>query len=212
MNENLRINDAFWTIQGEGANAGRRALFIRMPFCNLACTWCDTTFNSFLPWTEDEFRAFCRQEPARFAVLTGGEPMLNRQSPRIIALLKSEGFEIATETNGTMPIMEGIDFATVSPKRFAEGVRDPALGTTGKFRAYTIHPQAWTRASEFKYVVDSEFDFALLDRHNPSDGRRYSLSPEFGDFQANVARILEYVAAHPEWRISLQTHKWMDVK
>ena len=76
----LNINDAFWTFQGEGANAGKRALFVRMPFCNLACTWCDTEFNSFKRWSLNEFNDLATSEPSRFAVITGGEPMLNKHT------------------------------------------------------------------------------------------------------------------------------------
>lgn len=191
----LRINDVFWTVQGEGTNWGRRALFVRMPFCNLACSWCDTTFNSYKKWTEEEFASFAKSEPSRFAVLTGGEPMMNKQSPAVVKILKDLGFEVACETNGVFPIIEGIDFATVSPKRDAD---------------YDIHESNLERAAEFKYVVDEGFDFSILDRHKGTKAR-LSLSPEFGMFEKSVALILDYIKEHPEWRLSLQTHKWIKV-
>ena len=81
---------------------------------------------------------------------------------------------------------------------------------------YFIHPEAWTRADEFKYVVDDQFDFTILDRHESEyrHGRtaRLSLSPEFGQLQKNLDRIFGWISVHPHWRISLQTHKWMGVK
>lgn len=191
----LNINDVFWTVQGEGANSGRRALFVRMPFCNLACSWCDTTFDTFKKWSEEEFLKFAQAEPARFAVITGGEPTMNKHTPSVIALLKSVGFEVAIETNGTFAIPEDVDFVTVSPKRDAD---------------YEIHQNALERASEFKYVVDAGFDWKLLDRHRETKAR-LSLSPEFNDFENNVKEILNYIKENPSWRISLQTHKWIRV-
>lgn len=224
MTELLKINDLFWTIQGEGANAGRRSLFIRMPYCNLACAWCDTTFNAYTTLSDSDFTKFATQERGKFAVITGGEPMLNKQTPRVITLLKTLGFEIACESNGMFPILEGIDFATVSPKRFSQEKKMPWPDKTEvisdakrepnapvMYPAYYVHPQALERASEFRYVVDLEFDFALLDRHDTKDGRRYSLSPEFGNFKSSVARIIDYVSQNPDWRLSLQTHKWLGI-
>lgn len=203
--EALKLNDVFFTVQGEGAHAGRRALFVRMPFCDLKCSWCDTSFNSFRLWPENTFDTFIRTEPARFAVVTGGEPAMNKHTPRVVAMLKKAGYYVAMETNGHFPIPAGVDFATVSPKRDAPRV-DIGAGSQ-----YFVHPEAWASASEFKYVVDKGFDFALLSRHDTSDGRRYSLSPEFGRMQESVARILEFQRWQPTWRLSLQTHKWIGI-
>jgi len=192
----LRINDVFWTVQGEGANAGKRALFVRMPFCNLACSWCDTTFNTFTKWTKETFKTFATLESARLAVVTGGEPMMNKDTPTVVQWLKDLGFTVACESNGTFPIVQGIDFVTVSPKRDAD---------------YDIHPSAFEKASEFKYVIDEGFQWEVLKRHNVQDGRRYSLSPEFNRFEKSVAEIIEFQKLNPSWQISLQTHKWIKV-
>ncbi len=191
------INDLFWTFQGEGLHWGRRALFIRMPYCNLKCSWCDTEFNSFKRYSVSELESFMDNEKSRFAVITGGEPMMNKQVPKIIQMLQNRLFTVACESNGTFPIFDGIDFATVSPKRDAN---------------YDIHPNAFTRASEFKYVVDDHFDFEILKRHNTQDGRRYSLSPEFNNMAKQVERIQNYIIKNPEWRLNLQTHKFIGVK
>lgn len=193
----LRINDLFWTFQGEGAQWGRRALFVRMPFCNLACSWCDTQFNSYKTWTRDEFTKFAVSEPSRFAVVTGGEPMINRQTPAVIDLLRNLKFEIACESNGTFPVLPGIDYVTVSPKRDA---------------GYEIHDDNWFNVHEFKYVVDEGFDWSILKRHEhaPSDVR-LSLSPEFGRLEQSLQEIFAYIKENPRWRISLQTHKFMKI-
>jgi organic radical activating enzyme len=195
----LFVNDVFWTIQGEGANAGRRALFVRMPFCNLACAWCDTKFDTFKRWSEEDFRAFAEKEPARFAVVTGGEPMMHKHTPKVVAVLKSLGFEVAAESNGNFPPVDGFDFITCSPKRDADN------------EPYWVHPKMLPHVSEFKYVVDQDFDFEILKRHDVIDGRRYSLSPEFGNMAASLGRIQAFIKENPKWRVSLQTHKWMNI-
>lgn len=228
----LQINDLFWTLQGEGRWSGRRALFVRLPFCNYDCPWCDTEYNSFKKVTEDEFLQFTKQEPARFAVITGGEPMAHKDLTRIIMLLKKEGFEIACETNGSLPIPDTIDFPTVSPKRF----------TQKKYPEFFIHEDALAKAKELKYVVDSDFDFKILDRHNLSKSDqslmdhletdvnkkmlsaevvasktfaatniRYSLTPEYSTMKQQLPRILSYIKDNPQWQLNLQTHKWIDI-
>jgi 7-carboxy-7-deazaguanine synthase len=192
----LNINNVFFTFQGEGQYAGTRALFVRMPFCNLKCPWCDTEFNSYKEWDEAEFEKFITSEQTRFAVVTGGEPMINKHTHLVVKLLKKHGYYIACETNGNFPIVPGIDFVTCSPKRDA---KEP----------YFVHPAAWDKVSEFKYVVDDRFDFEILKRHKT--GPRLSLSPEFNKMKESLEKIQAYIKEHPEWKISLQTHKWMDI-
>ncbi|MEM7646216.1 MAG: 7-carboxy-7-deazaguanine synthase QueE [Pseudomonadota bacterium] len=198
----LKLNDVFWTLQGEGHFSGRRALFVRLPFCNYDCPWCDTEYNSYKDWTEEVFVEFAKQEPARFAVITGGEPLVNKQLHRIVGLLKDLDFYIACETNGSAPAHEDIDFVTTSPKQY----------TKGHFNPFFIHPEIVPRTSEWKYVVDSNFDFSVLDRHQPlSDQIYYSLSPEFQNMQENTRKIITYIKEHPRWQLSLQSHKWIDI-
>jgi organic radical activating enzyme len=192
----IHLNDLFNTVQGEGTNAGRRALFVRMPFCNLSCSWCDTQFNSFKEWEESAFLEVLGSVHSDFAVITGGEPSMHKHTPRVIQLLADEGFEIAMETNGMFPVPDGIDFLTVSPKR--DG-------------GWKVNPQTFARADEFKYVVDEAFDFSILDRHEVRTGARYYLSPEFGAMKENVEKILRYTEANPLWRLSLQTHKLIGI-
>lgn len=194
----LRINDLFWTIQGEGFNAGRRALFIRLPFCNYNCSWCDTTFDSYKEYELHEFIEFLNLEKARFAVITGGEPMMNKQTPEIVDILKKAGFEIAVETNGSFPYISGIDWVTCSPKK------DVQKGLP----KYFINPNLYKHVSEFKYVVDDDFDFSLLERHKNDGYKLHYLSPEFNNFNKNLEKISEYIKENPEWNVSLQTHKW----
>lgn len=199
----IHINDVFWTFQGEGKNAGRRALFVRMPFCNIACPWCDTEFNSFREWSKEELTKVAISEPSRFAVITGGEPTFHKHTPDVISLLRFElGFEIAIESNGHFPIPAFVDFVTISPKAYTDKKSN---------HPFYVCEDAWKKASEFKYVVESGFDFDLLKRHDTSDGRRYSLSPEFGDMKKSVDAITEFIKENPGWQLSLQTHKWLGI-
>jgi organic radical activating enzyme len=193
----LFINDLFWTIQGEGSNAGRRALFVRMPYCNLSCSWCDTNFSTHTIIPVSYFVEFAQMEPSRFAVITGGEPLMHRHTPIVAKVLKDLGFEIAVETNGTFPSVDGIDFITCSPKAQSMFRIDPAL---------------YDKVSEFKYVVDDAFSFDTLIRHdNDPETMRHSLSPEFTNMASNVERITTYIQKNPRWRLNLQTHKWIGI-
>ncbi|MCC6137218.1 MAG: hypothetical protein IT287_01180, partial [Bdellovibrionaceae bacterium] len=131
---------------------------------------------------------------------------LHKDTPRIVALLKKHGFYIACETNGSATIPEGIDFPTVSPKKF----------TKNKFEPYYIHESVPARAKEWKYAVDNDFDFSILERHNEqTDSFKtsivYSLSPEHTHMKANTEKILNYISKNPKWKLSLQTHKWINI-
>lgn len=163
---------------------------------------CDTEFDSAEEWTEKDLVEFATREGTRFAVLTGGEPLLNKQSPHVIRILEALGYEIAVETNGTMPYMQGIDWVTCSPKKDA---------------AYKIHRDLKDKVNEYKYVVDDDFDFDILKRHffggiNYNPDVELWLSPEYSGFKKNVAKILEYITEHPQWRINLQTHKILEIE
>lgn len=198
----FQINEVFWTLQGEGHFTGRRALFIRLPFCNYNCPWCDTEYDSYTPWTREKLLQVTQQESARFAVITGGEPLAHKHLPAIVDLLKEQDFFVACETNASFAPHPKIDFVTTSPKGY----------TKNKFEPYYIHPEIRHRTQEWKYVVDKKFDFAILQRHQDDPNDVYlSLSPEYGDMKANTQRILDYIKDHPRWRLSLQTHKWIDI-
>lgn len=193
------LNEIFWTYQGEGANTGRRALFIRMPGCNLQCPWCDTQHEKGEVFEEESLLGIIRQEMSTFAVITGGEPLLNRHTKNVIKLLKDNCFEIACETNGTMPYIPGIDWVTCSPKKQAN---------------WSINEHLLPHISEFKYVIDDGFDFSVLERHNvdPLNGPKLYLSPEYGNIKNSLEMIFAYIQEHPWWRLSLQTHKLIGIR
>ncbi len=199
---NFKLNNVFWTFQGEGYHAGRRALFLRLPYCNLKCTWCDTEFNSYKEFSEVDLLEIIKQEKARFCVITGGEPTMNIQFKNLTFFMKNAGFEVAIESNGTFKIdREYVDFVTVSPKKFTKDKNLPE---------YYIHDENKYAVDEYKYVVDKEFDFEILNRHN-SDISLLSLSPEWNNKEESLEKIFQYIKEHPEWKISLQTHKIMNI-
>lgn len=206
------VKEAFKTLQGEGRHAGRAAVFCRFAGCNLwsgreqdraaaECRFCDTDFIGTGGEGGGKFgdaQALAAHLAAlwgpgregRFAVLTGGEPMLQIDAVLVDAL-HAEGFEIAVETNGTLPATPGLDWICVSPK----------AGTT----------LAQTRGDEIKLVYPQEgADPALYEN---LDFRHFLLQPMDGpEILRNTRAAVDYCLAHPRWRLSLQTHKMIGVK
>lgn len=206
------VKEAFKTLQGEGRHVGRAAVFCRFAGCNLwsgreqdraaaECRFCDTDFIGTSGEGGGKFgdaQALAAHLAAlwgpgregRFAVLTGGEPMLQIDAALVDAL-HSEGFEIAVETNGTLPATPGLDWICVSPK----------AGTT----------LAQTRGDEIKLVYPQEgADPALYEN---LDFRHFLLQPMDGpEILRNTRAAVDYCLAHPRWRLSLQTHKMIGVK
>lgn len=208
----IKLNDIFWTFQGEGKNSGRSALFIRLPFCNYSCPWCDTDYNSInYKLNREEFIEWLGRYPSNFAVVTGGEPTINPHYPIIISWLEREGFEIAIESNGSKFVEDNymVDLITISPKKAAPR-NLPEFYVDPKY--YEFAKQQPNRI-EFKYVVEEGFDFKLIDNLLAKKlGCRISLSPEFNIFDKSMEMLLGYIEKNPEVRYSLQTHKWANIK
>jgi 7-carboxy-7-deazaguanine synthase (Cx14CxxC type) len=205
------VKELFLTLQGEGAQAGRAAVFCRFAGCNLwsgheadrataACRFCDTDFVGTDGEGGGRFKTPAALAAAvartwgpardhRFAVCTGGEPLLQLDAALIDAL-HAEGFEIAVETNGTLPAPPGIDWICVSPKHGTEVVQ--RRGHELKL----VYPQA---GSDPRALEGWDFPHRFL---QPMDGP---------DLARNVAAAVEYCRAHPAWRLSLQTHKLIGI-
>ncbi len=206
------VKEIFYTLQGEGAQTGRPSVFCRFSGCNLwsgreedrteaVCNFCDTDFVGMdgseggrYPDAEMLADAVAALWPAaeteQFVVCTGGEPLLQLDRPLIDAL-HGRGFEIAIETNGTIMPPSGIDWICVSPKAGA--------------------PLVVTRGHELKVVVPQDGldprDFAGLDFH------RFSVQPMDGpERQRNTERAIRFCLEHPQWQLSLQTHKITGVR
>ena len=195
-----RINDIFYSLQGEGHNTGRAAVFIRFAGCNLRCSFCDTEFDTYREMSDEQILAAISQYPARFVVLTGGEPTL-QVDEAFVELLHQHGYEVAMESNGTRPAPQNLDWLTVSPK----------------VRSEKLEVKSEKLADELKVVFDEttapESYLSLLTSHfSPL----LFLQPcDTGDAARNdaiVARCIEYIKEHPWWRLSLQTHKLVGFK
>lgn len=186
-----RINEIFYSLQGEGHNTGRAAVFIRFAGCNLKCPFCDTDFAEYREMTDEQIVDCASAFPARLAVITGGEPALQADN-RLISLLHEAGFKIAIETNGTRKLPDGIDWITVSPK----------TAFAGEAARLSL-----THCDELKCIYDGQTDVCSYG----VEARYYYLQPcDTGDERRNIEirnKCIEYILSHPQWRLSLQTHK-----
>ena len=185
-----RVNDIFYSLQGEGRNTGRAAIFIRFSGCNLKCPFCDTNFASYEELSDEQILHRISHYPSRFVVLTGGEPSLQVDS-NFISLMHDHGYELAMETNGTHPIAQGIEWGTCAPK--GKTVITECNELKCIFEEYTTTPDDHGIRADFKYLQP-------CDVQDPE--RNASI----------VKRCFDYILEHPEWRLSLQTHKLVGFK
>jgi len=209
------VKELFLTLQGEGAQTGRRAVFCRFTGCNLwsgreadrakaICQFCDTDFigtdgpgggqfqtadalaeAAWACWQTDHIPKRARP----YIVCTGGEPMLQLDAP-LIAAFQAKGFEVAIETNGTLPVPSSIDWVCVSPKAGADFVQ--------------------RMGNELKLVYRQED--LLPDMMQDLDFQHFFLQPMDGPDQKRFTQeAVQYCLEHPQWRLSLQTHKILDI-
>lgn len=171
-------------MQGEGYHTGTPAVFVRFSGCNLKCSFCDTKHEDGVMMSDDEILSEVKKYPAATVVLTGGEPALwiDRE---FVDSLHRIGKYVCIETNGTRPLPDNIDWVTCSPKR---GVK---LGIT--------------RIDEVKVVYEGQ-DVGVYEL---LPAEHYFLQPCSGE---NIAETVECVMRHPQWRLSLQTHKLIDIR
>lgn len=192
-----RINEIFYSLQGEGWHTGRAAVFIRFSGCNLRCPFCDTDFKAYRQMSIDDITDAIRQWKAcAFVVLTGGEPSL-QVDDELVEALHHEGFYIAVETNGTHPLPQAVDWVTLSPKNcFVDHA--PAL--------------AAEKVNEVKVIFDGIHD---PEPWNIWPGLYLNLQPcDTGNAERNrevTSLCVEYVKQHPQWHLSLQTHKLIHI-
>lgn len=209
------VKEMYYTLQGEGAQAGRPAVFLRFAGCNLwtgreedrataICSFCDTDFvgtdgpgggkfktaEALAQAVAKQWPSSQRKAPVRpLVVCTGGEPLLQINKPLLDAL-HAEGFEVAIETNGTKPAPPGIDWVCVSPKAEA--------------------PVVLTEGDELKLVYPQET--AMPERFAALNFTHYFLQPMDGpDVAEHTKAAIAYCLANPQWRLSLQTHKLLNI-
>ncbi len=195
----LPVMEAFYTIQGEGYFTGTPAYFIRTGGCDVGCVWCDVKDS----WDDkrwprqrvDDLVEAAKAHPARTAVITGGEPMMHDMDILTMAL-QEEGFKTNAETSGTHTLSGHWDWICFSPKKFK-----------------TPLDEYYQKAHELKVVINHKSDLAWAETHakrmNP-DAQLY-LQPEWDKSDKMLPLILNYVKENPHWKISLQTHKFMNI-
>lgn len=234
MQKTYRVKEIFYTLQGEGAQAGRPSVFCRFSKCNLwngkeesraqsVCDFCDTDFvgtdgeNGGIYSAEDLVKVIASLWPGNptplskaegtnqgspYIVCTGGEPLLQLDEP-LIEIMHEYGFEVAVETNGTLPAPAGIDWTCLSPKADAELV----LLECDELKL--VYPQPLAMPELFDHIqathrylqpmADASLEYIVSDAHR-------------GLSQSNTQKSTQYCLQHPQWKLSLQTHKMLGIE
>lgn len=201
-----KVNEIFYSLQGEGFHTGVPAVFLRFSGCNLKCPFCDTLHADGREMDADEIVRLISSYPSRHVVITGGEPAMQLDAA-LVDRLHENGWFVQVETNGTLPLPGNVDWVTCSPKtdRIACG-----------------------RVDEIKllYMADG-YDAERMERFSAVEARSYSLQPcdcpvsdlhedDCGAVERRNKFILEEciacLKANPQWRLSLQTHKLLDIR
>ena len=195
----LPVMEAFYTLQGEGFHAGRAAYFVRLGGCDVGCVWCDVKESwdaSVHPQqTIQEIVNDAAQHAGRLAVITGGEPLMYNLE-NLTKTLREAGFQTNIETSGAYPMSGTWDWVCFSPKKFKEA-----------------HPSIFEQADELKIVIYNQSDFKFAEKYaklvNPNC--QLLLQPEWSKREKMQPIIVEYIKANPQWRVSLQTHKFLNI-
>ncbi len=195
----LPVMEHFYTLQGEGMHQGKAAYFIRLAGCDVGCIWCDVKDS----WDEakhpqhniEDLISNVINTPARIVVITGGEPLLHNLT-ELTKQLKKAGLKTHIETSGSSPLSGTWDWITVSPKKF----KAPLL-------------EVLAHANELKVVVFNKSDFDWAEKHAalvPVNCKLY-LQPEWDKALLVTPFIIEYIKSNPQWQLSLQIHKYINV-
>lgn len=195
----LPVMEHFYTIQGEGYHQGRAAYFIRLGGCDVGCVWCDVKES----WDADKHPLFevrslrfeVKKTPAEIVVITGGEPLLHNLD-ELTKELQESGLQTNIETSGSSPLSGSWDWICLSPKKFKEPL-----------------PEVISVANELKIIVFNKSDFAWAEKYAarvPASCKLY-LQPEWSKVAQMTPLIVDYIKAHPQWELSLQIHKYINV-
>lgn len=194
------VMEDFYTIQGEGYHSGEAAYFIRLAGCEVGCVWCDVKES----WdakkhplvSADEIVKRAAKHPSRAVVITGGEPLMYNLD-ELCRTLQKAGFKTWLETSGAYPMSGKWDWICLSPKKFK-----------------TPLPALLKVADELKIIVYHKTDYAWAEKHRQlvKPSCKLFLQPEYGVFNKVIQGLTEYVKKHPQWKISLQSHKVMGVR
>lgn len=195
----LPLMEEFYTIQGEGYHSGKAAYFIRLGGCDVGCHWCDVkeSWDAELhPLTHaDQIIENALQHPGKAVVITGGEPLIYNMD-YLTEGLQSRGIKTFIETSGAYPLSGKWDWICLSPKKFKGPKAEVSLA-----------------AGELKVIVFNKSDFAWAEEHAKlvSENCKLYLQPEWSKAAVITPLIIDYVMQNPQWQISLQTHKYLNI-
>lgn len=194
----MKVNEIFYSLQGEGYHTGKAAVFVRLSGCNLKCPFCDTDFSKYTEMTEEQIvDNVCKLSiNCHFVVITGGEPTL-QDTTLLIDMLHQNGYKVAMESNGTRKAPYNVDWLTISPKKsFLKNGGNVVVN----------------KCNELKLVFNGENepqDFGINADH-------YYLQPcDVGEQKRNseiINKVVEYIKINPIWKLSLQTQKILNVR
>lgn len=195
----LPVMEHFYTLQGEGFHAGRAAYFIRLAGCDVGCVWCDVKES----WDirQDQYMTIAQimdalsQTSTDFVVITGGEPTMHDLTQLTYAL-QTAGYEIALETAGVNALKGHIDWYCFSPKKFKQPIAE-----------------AYLKANELKVVIAHPSDFEWAETHASKVGPncKLYLQTEWEKQDRFLPQIIDYIKRNKKWKISLQSHKYMQI-
>ena len=193
------VMEHFYTLQGEGYHGGRAAYFVRLAGCDVGCVWCDVKES----WDihQDQYMTIAQileaiaQTPTDFVVITGGEPTMHNLS-ELTQALHAAGYEIALETAGVNSLKGQIDWYCFSPKKFKQPIEE-----------------AYLLANELKVVIAHPSDFEWAERHAQKVGPncKLYLQTEWEKQDRFLPLIIDYIKRNKKWKISLQSHKYMQI-
>jgi organic radical activating enzyme len=193
------VMEMFYSLQGEGYHQGKAAFFIRLAGCDVGCVWCDVKDS----WDASKHPVLSIEEivhsalahPSRLAIVTGGEPLLHQLDPLTTAL-KAAGFQTNIETSGSSPMSGEWDWVCLSPKKFKAPLAENL-----------------PLASELKVVVfnNSDFDWAESHAKQVSPACKLYLQPEWDKSAQITPKVIDYIKANPQWELSAQLHKYIQV-
>ena len=195
----LPVMEHFYTIQGEGYHQGKAAYFIRLGGCDVGCAWCDVKES----WDADKHPKYgvrslvsaVRSTAAKMVVITGGEPLMHNLD-ELTKELQDAGLQTNIETSGSSPLSGNWNWICLSPKKFKEPL-----------------PEVINVADELKIIVFNKSDFEWAEKYASlvSPGCKLYLQPEWSQASRMTRLIVEYIQAHPQWALSLQIHKYINV-
>ena len=195
----LPIVELFYSLQGEGNFTGQAAIFIRLAGCPNACSWCDAkntwNANDFPLFSVEEIVEKARSYPSKIAIITGGEPLLHSLDNLCLAL-QNAGFRTHIETSGVEKFSGSWNWICLSPK-----CQNPPIAT------------AFEKVNELKIIISSPTDFAFAEENAKKVKPEclLFLQPEWSQQQTIVPLITDYIQQNPQWRLSLQTHKFLNI-